>query len=79
MEWQSRNGLENFLTGRGNLAGYKELLKVKEPKGPNNVMPFRKVREITGKSFYWARTIKVPYLSKEEAEKLVVELDKYLK
>ena len=31
-------------------------------------MPFRKVSEITGKSFFWARTIKVPYLSKDEAE-----------
>ena len=44
-----------------------------------NVMPFKKVIEVTGKSFYWARTIKVPYLSKEEAEILVAELDKSLK
>lgn len=27
-------------------------------------MPFKKVSAITGKSFYWARTIKVPYLSR---------------
>lgn len=41
-------------------------------------MPFGMVSEITGKSFYWARTIKVPYLSKDEAAKLVQELKKYL-
>ncbi len=31
-------------------------------------MPFGKVSEITGRNFFWARTIKVPYLSKDEAE-----------
>ena len=41
-------------------------------------MPFGKVREITGRSFYWARTIKVPFLSKEEATRLVEELLRYL-
>lgn len=41
-------------------------------------MPFKKVSEVTGKSFFWARTIKVPYLSKEEAENLATELKKYL-
>ena len=45
-----------------------------EPKA----MPFRKVSEITGKSFFWARTIKVPYLSKAEAEYLAKELVQYL-
>ena len=42
-------------------------------------MPFGKVSEITGESFYWARTIKVPYLSKDKADNLVFELDKLLK
>ena len=42
-------------------------------------MPFGKVSEITGKSFFWARTIKVPYLSKNEAENLAKELEPYLK
>lgn len=41
-------------------------------------MPFNKVSEITGKSFFWARTIKVPYLSKEEAENLASELKSLL-
>ena len=43
-----------------------------------NAMPFRMVSEITGKSFFWARTIKVPYLSKEEAESLAKELTSYM-
>ncbi len=41
-------------------------------------MPFAKVSEITGKSFFWARTIKVPYLSREEAMTLANKLKKYL-
>jgi hypothetical protein len=43
-----------------------------------NAMPFRKVSEITGMSFFWARTIKVPYLSRDEAEHLAKELKAYL-
>ena len=42
-------------------------------------MPFWKVREILSKNFYWAKTIKVPYLSSKEAEKLLQELNEYLK
>lgn len=41
-------------------------------------MPFGKVSEITGKSFFWARTIKVPYLSSNEAELLAKELKVHL-
>lgn len=41
-------------------------------------MPFRNVSQITGKSFFWARTIKVPYISKIEAENLVSNLIDYL-
>ena len=37
-------------------------------------MPFGRVSEITGRRFYWARTIKVPYLSREEAARLAQEL-----
>ena len=44
-----------------------------------NAMPFRKASEITGKSFFWARVDKRPYLSNKEAGKLVDELDKWLK
>ena len=45
---------------------------------PIKGMPFGKVAEITGKSFFWARTIKVPYLSRTEAENLANELKSYL-
>ena len=41
-------------------------------------MPFGVVSEVTGKRFFWARTIKVPYLSKTEAEHLAKELNQYL-
>jgi hypothetical protein len=41
-------------------------------------MPFARISEITGKSFYWARTIKVPYLSIDEAKALASELVEYL-
>jgi hypothetical protein len=39
-------------------------------------MPFSQVSSVTGKSFFWARTIKVPYLSREEAQLLLTELKK---
>jgi len=42
-------------------------------------MPFSKVSQVTGKSFFRARAIKVPYLTKEESEKLLEELLKFLK
>lgn len=46
------------------------------PKRGENLraLPFWEVREITGKSFRWARIIKVPYLSRDEAENLVERL-----
>jgi hypothetical protein len=31
---------------------------------------------LAGKSFYWARTIKVPYLSREESHLLLTEIKK---
>src|ERR1043166_86447 len=40
----------------------------------NHSLSFGEVTEITGKSFYWARTIKVPYLSKAEADELVAAM-----
>lgn len=41
-------------------------------------MPFHMVSEVTGKSFFWARTIKVPYLSRTEASNLASKLVEYL-
>jgi len=32
------------------------------------------VSQVTGKTFFWARTIKVPYLSREETRKLLIEV-----
>lgn len=51
------------------------------PAGPGPVMramPFGKVKEFTGKSFFWARILKVPYLSADEAAGLAAELRKFL-
>jgi len=42
--------------------------------GIQRYMPFSQVTQVTGKSFYWARTDKVPYLSREEANALVLSL-----
>ena len=43
-------------------------------EGIVSYMPFNEVSKVTGKSFFWARTIKVPYLMKEEAQVLLNEL-----
>jgi hypothetical protein len=56
-----------------------EFLTPKPKKGKTiQAMSFKKVSEVTGKNFFWARTIKVPYLSKDEATNLVNELQSYL-
>ena len=34
------------------------------------------VSRVTGRSFFWARTIKVPYLGREEAQKLLEEVQR---
>ena len=41
-------------------------------------MPFGRVSEVTGRSFFWARTIKHPYLSKAEAVRLAEALRRHL-
>ncbi|MDQ1636837.1 MAG: hypothetical protein QOF62_176 [Pyrinomonadaceae bacterium] len=41
-------------------------------------MPFSQVSTVLGKTFFWARTIKTPYLTVEEANSLLVELGKAL-
>jgi hypothetical protein len=50
----------------------------KRDEGIKTCMPFSKVTQVTGKSFFWARTIKVPYLTREEADVLLTELNKLL-
>jgi len=51
-----------------------------KPKRKSQIaaMSFARVSEILGHGFYWARTIKVPYLTKEESEILLEELQKVL-
>ncbi|MTI67518.1 MAG: hypothetical protein FH753_13110 [Firmicutes bacterium] len=46
----------------------------KNPKA----MSFKEVQKVTDKSFYWARTQKVPYLTYEESEHLLEELRQVL-
>jgi hypothetical protein len=50
----------------------------KKDAGTPKAMPFWQVSQVTGKGFFWARTIKVPYLSREEALSLLEELRKVL-
>lgn len=46
--------------------------------GIENFMPFSQVSTVLDKTFFWARTIKVPYLTGEEALQLLGELKKVL-
>ena len=65
-----------------NIEKYREVEfltpKPSRNKGINKYLKFQEVSELLSKSFYWARTIKSPYLDKEEAKKLVKELNKKL-
>lgn len=45
-------------------------------QGITHYMPFYKVTELLEHGFFWARTLKTPYLSKEEGKLLVDELKK---
>lgn len=67
--------------GRGTDTWYRDVEFITPVPNRNEnflAMPFRQVSEITGKSFFWARTIKVPYLSRVEADELAQELVNYL-
>lgn len=41
---------------------------------PYKAMPAWQIKQVTNRRFWWPRTIKPPYLSKEEAEKLLASL-----
>jgi hypothetical protein len=41
-------------------------------------VPAAQVSQVTGKTFFWARTIKVPYLDREEAQRLLAEVKRVL-
>jgi hypothetical protein len=65
----------------GDDALYREVeFLTKKPKrnAGLSAMPFAEVSNTTGRSFFWARTIKVPYLDKTESELLLAELKKHL-
>lgn len=46
--------------------------------GIQRYMPFSEIAAVTGKSFFWARTVKVPYLSSDEADTLLEAVRKTL-
>jgi hypothetical protein len=50
----------------------------KREHGIQKAVPFADVNRILGKSFFWARTIKVPYLSRDEAQILLEALKECL-
>ena len=43
-------------------------------KGIQQMMTPAQVSKVTGKTFFWARTMKVPYLNRDECNKLLAEL-----
>lgn len=47
-------------------------------EGIDRAMPFQEVSRVTGKTFFWARTIKVPYLTYEESQDLLEALRQHL-
>jgi hypothetical protein len=42
------------------------------------VMPVSQIKQVTGRNFYWAKTMKPPFLKKEEAAHLLEKLKKVL-
>ena len=50
------------------------LTLVPQSESDFKALSFAAVSKLLGKSFYWARTVKVPYLSKEESETLLKAL-----
>ncbi len=44
-------------------------------EGIQRAMTAAQVSQLTGRTFFWARTIKVPYLDRNEAQKLLTELN----
>ena len=47
-------------------------------EGIQRAMTAAQVSQVTGRTFFWARTIKVPYLDRNEAQKLLTELNNIL-
>jgi hypothetical protein len=41
-------------------------------------MPVPQIKQVTGRNFWWAKTMKAPFLNKDEAAHLLEELKKVL-
>jgi len=41
-------------------------------------MPASQIKKVTGRNFWWAKTLKYPYLDREESNNLLEELKKVL-
>ena len=41
-------------------------------------MPVWQIKEVTGRNFWWAKTMKAPFLNKDESANLLKELKKTL-
>ena len=54
------------------------LTKVPQRDETIRALSFRSVSQLLDRSFFWARTIKVPYLSVEESKLLLEEMKKQL-
>lgn len=68
---------EDLKEDREAFVNVKWLTKVPtKEQGITNYLSFSKVIELLGHGFFWARTLKTPYLSKEESELLLGELKK---
>lgn len=79
--WTGLVGAGRVRSGPAKLDGeetmYRDLeflTPVPERSGSLRAMPFRRVSETTGRTFFWARTIKVPYLQLDEADVLLDQL-----
>jgi hypothetical protein len=45
---------------------------------PFKFMPVWQIKKVTGRNFWWAKTMKAPFLNKDEAAHLLGELKKVL-
>lgn len=84
-KWNGIVGAAEIKSGtkKGDDSELYKKVKFLTPKPHRNnsvlkALPFSEVSRILSKTFFWARTIKVPYLSYDEANKLLIELNKYL-
>ncbi|UOG91905.1 MAG: hypothetical protein L3K52_17220 [Candidatus Thiothrix sulfatifontis] len=65
-------------TNKGNGTSYKKevvfLTAIPKTSEIKSHVSIKKIREITGRNFFWARTLKVPYLSSDETNNLLEKI-----